>query len=88
MIWSVRYDCEQNDRQPLIQGPVPEQITSVLEAAREQAAADGDEDVDFMFDVTANLGRALVGFRYDMTPEVDDALPFQVLARAGGVGSA
>lgn len=75
--WSVRYDCADKAKQPAMSGDVPEIASEILRDLQIKQQADGG--ADYIYDVTAEVGRRLVGFRHDLEPETDDPAPFQVL---------
>ena len=75
--WSVQYDCDDKSKQPAMTGDVPEIAHEVL--ARLTAKQQADSEVDYIYDLTAELGRLLVGFRHDTDVQLDDPKPFQVL---------
>lgn len=75
--WSVEYDCEDKTKRPALNGNPPKQAHDLLERLREQQQA--DDGADYIYDLTAELGRLLVGFRHDTDPKTDDLEPFQVL---------
>ena len=67
--WAIHYSCEAGA--PMLQGEVP------LLAKRQIAESAEPED---LYEVTAKLVLALVGFRHDCEPETEDEEPFQLLA--------
>jgi hypothetical protein len=76
-VWSIQYDCEDKTKQPAMNGSVPQIAHEILEILRTKQQA--DEDADYIYDLTAESGRSLVGFRHDMDIKIDDPEPFQVL---------
>jgi hypothetical protein len=78
--WSVRYSCEDNSRRPALHGDVPQIAYSILEDLQSQQQP--DDGADYIYDMTAELGRKLVGFRHDSDLDTDDPEPFQVLRKA------
>jgi hypothetical protein len=44
-----------------------------------QAEQEADDGADCLYDITADLGQSLVGFRHDIELELEDPQPFQVL---------
>ena len=76
-VWSIEYDCKDEAKRPAMDGEVPAAANEILADLRAQQEAEGD--ADYIYDLAAELGRTLVGFRHDMDPETDDAEPFQVL---------
>lgn len=77
--WSIEYDCNDASKQPALEGDVPVAAHEILNELREKQRTEGG--ADFIYDLTAELGRVLVGFRHDMCPETDDPEPFQVLSK-------
>jgi hypothetical protein len=82
MVWAVRYDCDGTSKRPEIQGEVPAVAHEILAALRAEQQADTEGGVDFLYDMTAELGRRLIGFRHDVDLETDEAEPFQVLSQS------
>lgn len=78
--WTVSYDGSGGVSTPTLEGIVPTAVQSILAEARKEQNAAGP-DVDHMYDVAANLGRALVGFRHDET--LADAAHLPILQLAG-----
>jgi hypothetical protein len=78
IVWSIEYDCEDEAKRPAIAGDVPAIVNEVLKGLWSQQ--EKDADVDYIYDLTAEVGRRLVGFRHDADLEIDDPEPFQVLA--------
>lgn len=76
--WSVQYDCDDTSKQPAMNGDIPAVANEVL--ARLRAQQQTDTGADYVYDLTAELGRLLVGFRHDMDIQVGDPEPFQVLS--------
>jgi hypothetical protein len=77
-VWSIQYDCDDTAKQPAMNGDVPAVANEILARLTEQQQA--DTGADYIYDLTAELGRLLVGFRHDMDVQTDDPEPFQVLA--------
>ncbi|TXI10150.1 MAG: hypothetical protein E6Q76_04515 [Rhizobium sp.] len=75
--WSVQYDCGDKTKQPAMSGAVPPIAIEILRTLRETQSADGG--ADYIYDLTAELGRQVVGFRHDTDVESDDPAPFQLL---------
>lgn len=76
-IWSIEYSCEDDDQQPAINGAIPQIVHDILEDLRAKQQA--DNGADYIYDLTAEVGRVLVGFRHDTDPKSGDPEPFQVL---------
>jgi hypothetical protein len=79
VVWSIEYNCEDTARLPAIRSDVPAVANEILVDLRAKQRA--DDGADFIYDLTAEVGRRLVGFRHDMDPVTDDVEPFQVLSR-------
>jgi hypothetical protein len=75
--WSVQYDCGDETKQPAMSGDVPQIAHEILDDLRTKQQA--DDRADYIYDLTAELGHGLVGFRHDTDLEMDDPEPFQVL---------
>jgi hypothetical protein len=75
--WSIRYDCADKTKQPAMNGEVPQIAHEVLRDLRTKQRA--DDGADYIYDLTAELGRSLIGFRHDADLEIDDPEPFEVL---------
>ena len=75
--WAVDYDSSDNKKQPSITGNPPSIVYELLSELR--AKQQTDNVADHIYDLTAELGRTLVGFRHDTDLELDDPTPFQVL---------
>jgi hypothetical protein len=81
--WSVTHDPEIDLRDVIVEGdpPAPFAVTHAALAAEQ---ANGDVDVDYMFDLPARLGQQLCGYAYDApTPVVWTTLE-RVRPAAGG----
>lgn len=78
LAWSIQYDCESRTQQPTVNGAVPAITHELLKDLRLKQI--DDSEVDYLYDLTAELGRRLVGFRHDTDLETDDPEPFQVLS--------
>jgi len=76
-VWAIDYECEGDTQSPEILGQPPEVVLEML--ARQKAIQAQDDDADYLYDLTAEVGRALTGFRHDTPPATDDPEPFQVL---------
>lgn len=82
LAWSIGHDAEEGGL--ALEGALPPEAEAIVsEHTRAQQEADAaEEGVDHLYEVTADLGRALTGFRHDVDPEgVADEAPFEVLAR-------
>ena len=67
--WEPNEDCE-------LEGPVPEAFHEIN--AKLQAKQQNSQDADYIYDATAELGKALTGFRHDEAFD-DPTLRFEVL---------
>jgi len=79
LLWAVRYDCEDKKKRPELQGEIPVIAHEILNSLRAEQQADPEGGVDYIYDLTAELGRRLIGFRHDKDLETVDPEPFQVL---------
>lgn len=78
-VWSIQYDCGDKSKRPAMNGDVPEIAHEILADLRTKQLA--DDGADYVYDLTTELGRRLVGFRHDMDLEAADPQPFQVLTK-------
>ncbi len=78
-VWSVHYDCGVKTKRPEITGNVPTITHQILNELRVKQLA--DDGADYIYDLTAELGRKLTGFRHDKDLQTDDPEPFQVLGK-------
>jgi hypothetical protein len=76
--WSIHYNCEDERQRPAITGAAPAIVHEILASLQSQQQK--DDGADYLYELTAEVGRRLVGFRHDMDPETDDPEPFQVLS--------
>lgn len=73
--WSIYYNCDGSSKRPAIVGQVPQVTYELLnELERQQAAADG---CDYLYELTANVGRELFGFRHDDASASGNDDPFE-----------
>lgn len=79
--WSITYNCEDEAMRPAMSGDVPEKAYELLEALR--AEAETGNGGDYLYELTADLGLYLVGFRHDQDLETEDPAPFQRLEARG-----
>ncbi len=75
--WSVIYKSSDETKQPLIGGEPPDVVHERL--ARLKSLQTQDAGADYLYDLTAEIGLQLTGFRHDIDPKTDDKVPFQVL---------
>lgn len=78
LAWRLGYDCEDDGKRPEIGGNPPDVVSQIHARLRKQQQA--DPDADYIYELTAEVGRTLVGFRHDMDPDTEDEEPFQVLS--------
>jgi len=80
--WELSYDGAHGVAAPTIIGAPPAPVWTQLAAARRRQADAGgvDASVDCMYDVAADAGRDLIGFRHDVSLADGDVLPIQRLA--------
>jgi len=76
-VWSIQYDCGDKTKQPAINGDAPQITHEILKELRTKQQT--DDGADYIYDITAELGRSIVGFRHDADVEIDDPEPFQLL---------
>ncbi len=83
-VWAIEYDCEDEKKRPLLDGDIPPVAKTLLAALEDEQRVSDEEGggADHIYDLTAALGRALVGFRHDADAETDDPEPYQVLAHS------
>lgn len=77
-VWAIEYDCKDQS-EPAFKGKVPSIAHQILNELRAEQQAECDFGADYQYDLTAELGRRLVGFRHDVDLEIEDPEPFQVL---------
>jgi hypothetical protein len=80
LAWSVRYHCADQSG-PKLAGAVPAVAHEILARLRSEQEADEEGGADYVYDLTAELGRALTGFRHDTDLPRDDPEPFQLLSQ-------
>jgi hypothetical protein len=79
LVWAVTYDGSNGVGQPELEGNPP-QVVREAQAQVESAQTEaGDRSVDHIYDLTALVGQALVGFRHDETLANDEAGPIDLL---------
>lgn len=78
--WSVAISPDHDSR-PGVAGTPPGWVRAILdERELQQTEADlAKERVDHLYDATADIGYALMGFRHDHDPVTDHPEPFQLL---------
>ncbi len=87
-VWSVVHDCEKGRFHLDIKGEAPAELKAIAEQliAKQQAAGGEKAEVDYVYDVPAELAKKLTGYRHDqdmpgLTREV-----FEVLERESALG--
>jgi hypothetical protein len=75
MVWSVIHDCNEGRDHLVSTGSPPAIWQKIRDDLLAAAAADGDDDVDFIYDAPVVLFHHLSGFRHDEGPD----LPFVAL---------
>lgn len=75
-IWSVEYDCE-DETLPVLSGEAPAVTHEILDRLVEEQKT--DSEVDFLYELTAELAADLIEFRHDSGPSGELEEPFQVL---------
>ena len=75
--WSIIYKSDEETKEPTINGDPPQLVQEILERLKTKQAE--DNDADYIYELTAEMGLNLTGFRHDTDPETDDPRPFQVL---------
>lgn len=86
LAWSAVHDAERGLLDLEETGTLPADLPSLRARALAQHEADGDDEVDYMFEVPVELAQAAVGFRYDQDIEGAGDEPFEVLSSASRKG--
>lgn len=76
-VWSITYEGESEEAQLELKGEVPPVTHKILKSL--QIKQTSDPQVDFIYELTAELGLHLVGFRHDLSLPGDSPEAFQVL---------
>jgi hypothetical protein len=76
--WSIQYDCGDKTKQPAMNGNLPHIAQKILKDLQTKQQA--DDGADYIYDLTAEVGHSVVGFRHDTDLEMDDSEPFQLLS--------
>ncbi|HLL21287.1 MAG TPA: hypothetical protein VK427_04105 [Kofleriaceae bacterium] len=80
--WSLTYESDGTYK-PVVEGTLPPEGKPILGAClKAQKEAGPKADTDHVYDVVAELGRALVGFRHDQTLSSGKYLPIYQLKAA------
>jgi len=75
--WSIVYDGTGGPGRATTEGVLPPEAKPIITAAEaaQKAAGGAKADVDHVYDIVAELGLALVGFRHDRTLDEGKHLP-------------
>ena len=81
--WSVTHDSEKGRFHLEVEGPVPSSLAQIRERLTAAQNAEGGEksEVDYIYDVPAELALSLTGFRHDQDVAGATGPIFQVLER-------
>jgi len=81
LAWAINYEGVNGVAEPQIEGAAPPCTTEILAGLqKEQVDADGRrEGVDFIYELTADVAKALVGFRHDQTLAGGEVVPVDIL---------
>lgn len=76
--WSIDFDCEDTTQALRLSGDLPDVVRETLSEMKglESDEEDGAEG----YDLPADVGRKLTGFRHDMDVDHDEDEPFQLLS--------
>jgi hypothetical protein len=82
-VWSVVHDCEKGQFHLDIKGEAPSELKNIAEQliAKQQAAGGEKADVDYVYDVPAELAKALTGYRHDQNIQGLTGDVFEILER-------
>lgn len=82
LAWAITYDGSNGVGEPELEGQPPAVLAETLARVRKaQEGAGGKKaGVDHIYDLTAEVGRLLVGFRHDQTLGDDEVPPIDLLA--------
>jgi len=62
-LWSVTHDPDVNLDGVTVEGTPPPELDDILARLRAQAEAEGDDEVDFLFDAPQDLSASICGYR-------------------------
>jgi hypothetical protein len=79
LVWAVTHDPDKDLDGVSVQGEPPGLLAEVRAELAAEAAADGYDDVDYMFDVSVRLGERLCGYR----PEAPRPVEWTILEPIG-----
>jgi len=80
-LWSVTHDCEEGRRHLEVRGDAPAPLKDIHAELAAKQDAEQEKDVDHVYDVPAELAKALTGFRHDQDmPGMKDKA-FEVLEK-------
>lgn len=82
-VWSVVHDCEKGRFHLDVTGEAPSELKAIAEQQIAKQHAEGGEkaDVDHVYDVPAELAKALTGYRHDVDIPGMSGEVFEVLQR-------
>jgi len=83
LVWSVVHNCEKGRYHLETKGVVPASLKTIHERLRTAQYTEGGEesDVDYIYDVPAELAKDLTGFRHDQDATGMAEKPFEVLEK-------
>lgn len=81
-IWTVKHDAQKGADHLRALGKPPAEFAAIRDRLLKEQA-EGDADVDYVFEIPVELAQALTGFRHDEAPPgaEGNAEPFEVLER-------
>lgn len=79
--WAIRYNGYDGGELPLIEGKPPALVNEILSALKAEQI-ENSNDADYIYELTAEVGRKLVGYRHDMGAVTDEPNPFRLLTRS------
>lgn len=89
LTWAITYDGLNGISDPEIEGTPPQSAPDTLRTLHSKQAAAGGRgaDTDFIYGLTAEVARMLIGFRHDQTLADGEIVPIDVLAPKAGWSS-
>jgi hypothetical protein len=86
-VWKVFHDCKKGTYHVETIGAVPAVLVEVRKRlTAEQDAAGGEKAVDYIYDIPAELAKALTGFRHDQDVPGMTGDAYQILESVDAVG--
>ena len=76
-VWSIDFDCEARGQELRLSGDLPK-IVQAAHANMTEMESDDEEGAEG-YELPADMGKELTGFRHDMDVDTDDDEPFQVI---------